>query len=157
MLQDRLLNLVGCPMPDPVPASLAGVRKELTAAGFEVFRVRGDLIILAERPRENLIMDSCVALRLSDPLEIRVTFRVRKVDYPHWGEDQLFERARQLAAATASEGFEEVDTAITVVPDPGHGERTIDTLFDVVCATRTPSVSAALEMIRRAMTFERHG
>lgn len=53
-------------MPASELTSVAGIRKELAAAGLEVFRSKGDEIALAERPRENLIMDSGVVLRVGN-------------------------------------------------------------------------------------------
>jgi hypothetical protein len=45
---------------EPHPSTAAHLKRALVEAGFEVFRTRGDEIVLAERPRENLIMDSGV-------------------------------------------------------------------------------------------------
>ena len=47
----------------PTPADL---KKTLVARGFEVYRTLGDQVVLADRVRENLIMDSGVAARPGD-------------------------------------------------------------------------------------------
>ena len=44
----------------PTPSDL---KKTLVARGFEVYRTMGDHVILADRVRDNLIMDSGVAVR----------------------------------------------------------------------------------------------
>ena len=66
-------------MQEPPFHNALRTKKVLIDAGFEVFRTRGEEIVIAERPRENLIMDSGVRLRLgdaSDPaLEVRVVLR----------------------------------------------------------------------------------
>jgi len=46
-------------MPVPTPAEL---KKALTAEGFEIYRTTGDRILLADRVRDNLIMDSGVSV-----------------------------------------------------------------------------------------------
>ncbi|HEY8086635.1 MAG TPA: hypothetical protein VIF09_02290, partial [Polyangiaceae bacterium] len=88
------------------PYSTPRLKKALLDAGFEVFRTRGEEIVLAERPRENLIMDSGVRLRLSgdSSLEIRIVLRAQKADFPNEDEGHLFDRVRQLAAPALSGG-----------------------------------------------------
>jgi hypothetical protein len=142
-------------MPLTEFASVAGVRKELAAAGLEVFRSRGDEIALAERPRENLIMDSGVVLRVGDPLEVRVAFRVQKVDFPNDDQEHLFAHARRKAAQAMSEGFVEVTTAVTPVPDPGDHRRTLDTFYSVVMAKQSVAMGDAIALLKRALSFEK--
>ena len=42
------------------------LKKALVSSGFEVFRTMPDHVVLAERPRENLILDSGVRVRALD-------------------------------------------------------------------------------------------
>jgi hypothetical protein len=53
---------------------------------------------LADRVRDNLLMDSGVAIVHGDPLLVRITLRARAAEFPGDGEQALFERARALAA-----------------------------------------------------------
>jgi hypothetical protein len=142
-------------MPVSELLSVAGIRKELVAAGLEVFRSRGDEIALAERPRENLIMDSGVVLRVGEPLEVRVAFYVQKVDFPNDDQERLFEHARRKAAPALSEGFVEVTTKVTPVPDPGNHLRTLDTFYSVVYAKKSSAVGDAITLLKRALSFEK--
>jgi hypothetical protein len=142
-------------MPASELTSVAGIRKELAAAGLEVFRSKGDEIALAERPRENLIMDSGVVLRVGEPLEVRVAFFVHKVDFPNDDQERLFEHARRKAGQALSEGFVEVTTAVTPVPDPGNDLRTLDTFYSVVYAKQSPAVGDAITLLKRALSFEK--
>jgi hypothetical protein len=135
--------------------SVAGIRQELIAAGFEVFRSRGDEIALAERPRENLIMDSGVVLRVGEPLEVRVAFYVQKLDFPNDDQERLFDHARRKAAPALSEGFVEVTTAVTHVSDPGDRRRTLDTFYSVVYAKESSAVGDAITLLKRALSFDR--
>ena len=83
-------------MSESLPHNASRIKRALIEAGFEVFRTRNEEIVLAERPRENLIMDSGVRLRLGDPtdaaLEVRVVLRAQKADFPAEDEVQLFDR-----------------------------------------------------------------
>src|SRR5579883_1973043 len=95
------------------------LKKSLVEAGFEVFRTRGDEVVLAERPRENLIMDSGVRLRASSPLQVRLVLRAQKADFPNEDEVHLFERVRKLAEKAVTDGFVEVQSTVSPVTDPG--------------------------------------
>src|SRR3984957_4914960 len=94
------------PMPESPPYNSSRIKRALIDAGFEVFRTRGEEIVIAERPRENLIMDSGVRLRLGDAgapaLEARVVLRAQQNDFPSEDESHLFDRVRQLATSALS-------------------------------------------------------
>jgi hypothetical protein len=139
------------------PYSTPRLKKALLDAGFEVFRTRGEEIVLAERPRENLIMDSGVRLRLSgdSSLEIRIVLRAQKADFPNEDEGHLFDRVRQLAAPALSGGFAEVSTAVTKVTDPGDAERTLDTFYEITFAKSAPQLDEALSELKFALTLEK--
>jgi hypothetical protein len=130
-------------------------KKALVEAGFEVFRVRGDEIVLAERPRENLIMDSGVRLRVGEPMEISIVLRAQKADFPNEDEGHLFERVRKLAAPAVSEGFVEVSTAVTRVADPGDAERTLDTFYEITYSKRAPALDEAMVELKYALGLEK--
>lgn len=139
--------------PPPLTASRA--RRSLIDAGFEVFRTRGDEVLLAERPRENLIMDSGVRLRLSDPLEVRVVMRAQKADYPNDDDALLFERVRKLAGPALAGGFAEVTTTVTPVTDPGDAGRTLDTFYEITYAKVAGALDQALVELKLALSLEK--
>jgi hypothetical protein len=146
-------------MPESPPYNSSRIKRALIDAGFEVFRARGEEIIIAERPRENLIMDSGVRLRLGDPtdsaLEVRVVLRAQKADFPADDEAELFDRVRRLATSMLSEGFVEVVTAVTRVPDPGDPEQTLDTHYEITYSKRAPALEQALVELRLALGIEK--
>jgi hypothetical protein len=142
-------------MPESPPPTAARIKRVLIDAGFEVFRTRGEEIVLAERPRENLIMDSGVRLRVSPTFEIRVVLRLQKADFPNEDEALLFERVRKLGAPALSGGFSEVSTSVTPVTDPGDDARTLDTFYEITYAKPAADLDSSLVELKFAMNLEK--
>lgn len=111
------------------------LKKTLSAQGFQIYRVFGSSVLLAERVRENLIMDSGVAAvcGADDAHAVRIVFRAQGKDHPAETEAQLFERARQLAAKVTDQGYHEVEVAVVPVTDPTDVSHVLDTWYEVVC------------------------
>ena len=131
------------------------MKKALVEAGFEVFRTRGEEIVLAERPRENLIMDSGVRLKTTPPLQVRVILRAQKADYPNEDEAHLFDRVRKLAEPALSGGFAESQTTVSKVNDPGDAERTLDTFYEILYVKDASSFEAAITELKFALALEK--
>ena len=132
------------------------LKKALQAAGFEVFRTAGEDIVLADRVRENLILDSGVRLRSGTPLQVRVVLRAQKADFPSEEEGALFERVRKLAAPALEAGFAEAATAVSKVTDPADKERTLDTFYEIVFAKDVDGgVENAVPSLKFAMSLEK--
>jgi hypothetical protein len=142
-------------MPESPPPTAARIKRALTDAGFEVFRTRGEEIVLAERPRENLIMDSGVRLRVGATFEVRVVLRSQKADFPNEDEALLFERVRKLAAPVLSGGYSEMATSVTPVTDPGDEARTLDTFYEITYSKPAAALDDALVELRFALGLEK--
>jgi hypothetical protein len=142
-------------MPESPPPTAARIKRALTDAGFEVFRTRGEEIVLAERPRENLIMDSGVRLRVGPTFEVRIVLRSQKADFPNEDEALLFERVRKLAAPALSGGYSEIGTSVTPVTDPGDEARTLDTFYEITYAKPAAALEDALVELKFALSLEK--
>jgi hypothetical protein len=142
-------------MAEPLTSNATRTKKALVDAGFEIFRSRGDEIVLAERPRENLIMDSGVRLRLTEPLDVRLILRAQKADFPNEDESHLFERVRRLAEPAVSMGFLELSTAVSKVNDPGDSERVLDTFYEITYSKTASALDDAVAQIRFALALEK--
>jgi len=119
-----------------MPSNPQTLKKSLVADGFEVYRTSPSLIILADRVRDNLLMDSGVAVVHGDPLVVRITLRSRAAEFPGDGEQALYERARALAEPMKARGYAEVGYEAVPVTDPGDPSRTIDTWCEVTYERR---------------------
>ncbi len=117
-------------MPD---VSVSDLKKRLLEAGFEVYRTLGNQVVLADRVRDNLIMDSGVRVEVaSDAFRVSVVFRAQAADFPGESEEELWARARSAVSPAADLGFEESSTAAHPILDPGDRERILDTWYEVV-------------------------
>jgi hypothetical protein len=136
-------------------ASLAEVRKALIAAGFELYRTRGDEIQIAERVRDNLIMDSGVSVSTKGPLAVKVLVRAQRSDFPSDGAAMLFERARQLALSAVSQGYVEVATLTSPLQDPADPSRTLDTWYEVSFEKPVQNLEEAMREVGFALKIEK--
>jgi hypothetical protein len=139
-------------MPTFTPHQL---KRALTDAGFSVFRTLPDEVVVAERVRENLIMDSGIRLRSGATLAVRLVLKIQRGHFPGEDDARLFERVRTLAAPALAAGFVEVGHQVSHVSDPGDPTRTLDTFYEVVFSREVESLEAALEQVRFAFKLER--
>lgn len=140
--------------------TLQQLKKALVASGFEVFRTQNDEVILAERVRDNLILDSGIRVGWVPPAEdtsvrIVAVFRAQRSDFPSDDEDALYERARKLAQPALDAGFAEVGAAVLPVRDPADPNRTLDTFYEVLLAKNVGSVEAATDELKFALSLEK--
>ncbi|MBK8253432.1 MAG: hypothetical protein IPK82_12295 [Polyangiaceae bacterium] len=128
------------------------IKKALLAAGFELYRTRGEVVHVAERVRENLLMDSGIFVHAGRGA-VGFVVRAQHTDFPHETEDQLFGRARSLAASALERGYHEVEATTRPIYDPGDGDRKIDLWCEVLFERVAPDLSAALDEVRFALSF----
>jgi hypothetical protein len=137
--------------------SLADVKKALIAGGFEVYRTIGSEVQVADRVRDNLIMDSGVSIRAESPLAVRVVVRAQLSDFP--GDDQpagaLFDRARATAGAVIARGYLETRVQESPMRDPGDPSRTLDTWYEVCYEKTVASLDEAVAEVGLVLKLEK--
>jgi len=139
-------------MPPPTPSEL---KKLLLAEGFEVYRTLGDQIVLADRVRDNLIMDSGVAARLGDSPCVRFIVRAQGGDFPNDSTAAIFDRARQLAHDALGRGYREVSANSVEVRDPGDDSQTLDVWHEVAFEKVLANDGELVAELRYALSLEK--
>ncbi len=139
-------------MPAP---SLQELKKALTQAGFEVYRARGSEVQLAERPRDNLIMDANVSVVATEPLRVRFVVRAQKADFASDSDEALYDRALALAESTRDRGFVEVERRARPLPDPGDPGRILDTWYEVVLERPVDTMAEAAAELPTLLKLEK--
>jgi hypothetical protein len=114
-------------MQSPPPA----LKKALIAEGFEIYRTGPNLIFLADRVRDNLLMDSGVSVVHAESLGVRLVLRAQALDFPGEDANSLFDRARSLASAFDGRGYAEIAASAVPIRDPSDKARTLDTWYEV--------------------------
>lgn len=131
------------------------LKKALQQAGFDVYRARGDEVHLAERPRENLILEAGVVVLGGEALGVRLTVRAEKVTFPGESDDALLDRARRAAATAVERGFVETSTTVRSMMDPGDATHVLDTWFEVGLVKRVETFDELVQEARFALQLEK--
>jgi hypothetical protein len=137
-----------------VPTALE-IKKALKDAGLEVYRTRGDVVYLADRVRENLLMDAGTFVRAAGAPTVGFVVRAQRTDFPNEADDRLFERARRVASIALDRGFHESIAEVRKVLDPGDGQRTLDTWCEVSFEKEVSDLDAAITEARFALAIEK--
>jgi hypothetical protein len=139
-------------MPGP-PSTL---KKALLSEGFEIYRTAPNLITLADRVRDNLLMDSGISVVAGEKLAVVVVVRAQASNFPGESGDGLFARARDLSGALLARGYVETAAATVSVPDPGDRSRTIDTWCEVSYSLDVTEGPALYDELRFALGLSRN-
>lgn len=132
--------------------TLQELKKLLLSEGLEVYRTLGDRVVLADRVRDNLIMDSGVAAVVSDAgLAVRVVVRAQATDFQGETPDGLFAHARRIAAPGVAQGYAEVSTAVVPIHDPGDRARVLDTWYEVTFERAAADVDELIRELKQAV------
>jgi hypothetical protein len=123
------------------------IKKALRAAGMEVYRSSGDVVHVADRVRENLIMDA--GIRVDGERGVVVFYvRAQQSDFPADDDKSLYGRARELAGPALGRGFAEASTFVTEMTDPGDPDRVLDHWYEVQYEKSVSSSDEAVEEAR---------
>lgn len=135
----------------PTPSEL---KKSLLAHGFEIYRTSPDQVALADRVRDNLLMDAGVSVRISE-LAVRIVLRVQGGDFPGESDEELYGRVRELAGAAQEKGYREVGCNAVPVRDPGDRSKTLDTWYEVTFERAVDSDNELVGELRYALGLEK--
>lgn len=149
------MNRASEPEIKPILATAAETKKALVAAGLEVYRTRGDVVFLADRVRENLLMEAGAFIRAGAELTVGIVVRAQASDFPGDDEGQLLARARGVAATALSSGYHEAGTQLHTVADPGDAARIVDTWCELTLEKPVADLAAAVDEVRRAKAFDK--
>ena len=139
-------------MSPPTPSEL---KKLLLAEGFEVYRTLSDQIVLADRVRDNLIMDSGVAARLGEVPCVRFVVRAQGGDFPNDSIAAIFDRARQMASDALGRGYREVSADSVEVRDPGDNSLTLDVWHEVAFEKALANDAELIAELHYALALEK--
>jgi hypothetical protein len=139
-------------MSPPTPSEL---KKLLLAEGFEVYRTMSDQIVLADRVRDNLIMDSGVSARLGDVPGVRFVVRAQAGDFPNDSTAAIFERARHMATDALARGYHEIAANSVEVRDPGDESQTLDVWHEVAFEKALTTNAELVAELRYALSLEK--
>jgi hypothetical protein len=166
-------------MPFLSPAEL---KRALIREGFEIYRTAGSFVVLADRVRDNLIMDSGVALGVVDGSAggpaasaaegpatgwaegssdgagfiVRIVLRAQASQFPGESAEQLVARARELARPFAERGYAETACEAIEMKDPGDPNRVLDTCYEVRWERADLALDGAVAELRAALSQTRH-
>ena len=131
------------------------LKKLLTSQGFEVYRSLGSRVHLAERVRNNLLMDSNVSVSCEQGLSVRLVVRSQSSDFPGETDEQLLARARAQAADATTRGYVEVDSAMAPIHDPGDRSRKLDTWYEVSVELAVSDLDQMVSEVRYALALDK--
>lgn len=142
------------------PADTTELKKILRGAGFEIYRTTAQLVHLAERVRDNLIMDSGVAAQLTGTAEmqvfsVQVNLRAQASHFPGAAEDQVWNHARSLAQGFFDSGYIEDGSRAEPMIDPSDPSQSLDTSYEILLTRTVPDLDALHEELRAALNRRR--
>ncbi len=147
-------------MSSSQPPSIQDLKRQLIAAGLEIYRTRPDAVHLAERPRDNQILDAGISVRPAGPpdgaLEVRVVMRAQRSDFPRDPAEVLYDRVRELAGPEiVGNGFTEIETREQRMLDPGDKAKTLDVWYELVFSKTLESLEGAVAEVKRVLPIDK--
>ncbi len=134
----------------------AELKRQLRTAEFEIYRSSAGRVLLAERVRDNLIMDSGVSAESQNgALSVRVVVRAQASHYPGAEESQIWQHARDLAKTFIDLDYAEEGTHSEPVPDPSDPSRSLDTCYEVRLNRKVSDLPALFDELRAALSRQR--
>jgi len=143
----------------------AELKRRLRAEGFEIYRTLEGRVLLAERVRDNLIMDSGVAAgpvaaaagtgEASGGPCVFVTVRAQLGHFPGASWEIVLQHAWDLARAFEGRGYAAGEPATSDIRDPSHPDRTLDTIVEIPLVRPLADLDQLLAELRVALSLPR--
>jgi len=136
----------------------AELKRKLRSEGFEIYRTIQSRVHLAERVRDNLIMDSGVAADLTEGdagLSVEVIVRAQASHFPGAEEAQIQSEVETLAKAFAEAGYAEEESLKTPVPDPSDPALSLDTSHEIRLRRPVTDLDSLYAELRNALSLPR--
>lgn len=130
--------------------SIEQLKQAIDGANLEIYRVEGDVILMAERVRMHL-MESGVTVHTRTPPVITVRVRAQRSDFPTASDEALYQKVRDAIEAEAQQhGFEESGVEAREIRNPTNADDLLDVWYEVSYA-KASSVSALVDDLRWAL------
>lgn len=127
------------------------LKQAMVDAGLEIYRANGSEIRIAERVRVHL-MDSGVAISLSDGARVHLTIRGQRSDFPGASADDLFAKVRNaVRSVVEAQGFREVNAATREITDPVDANHVLDVWHELTFAKDIDALDAMVDDVRWAL------
>lgn len=144
------------------PPSIQELKRALVQAGLEVYRTRPDAVHLAERPRDNQILDAGISVRPAandGTLEVRVVLRAQRSDFPNDSKEKAWDRVRATARTelfATGLAYGEHEARELPMLDPGDKTKTLDVWYEIVFTIVVADVDAAIAEVKRALVVDKY-
>lgn len=144
------------------PPSIQELKRALVQAGLEIYRTRPDAVHLAERPRDNQILDAGISVRPAGSdgsLEVRVVLRAQRSDFPNDTKEVAWDRVRATALhelLASGRAYVEHEAREQPMLDPGDKAKTLDVWYEIVFSTVLADVDTAIAEVRRVLVVDKY-
>lgn len=112
------------------PLELDELKRLIRSAGYQMYGTRGREVLLAERVRDNLILDSGISVS-PDPLTIHVIVRAQMFHFQGQTLDEGRAFAETLGEAFLSLGYQRRGAKEVTIPDLNNVGAALDTVCEV--------------------------
>jgi hypothetical protein len=132
----------------------ADVKRALRDAGFEVYGASDGVVRVAERVRENLLMDSGVCV-LTHARAVMFVARAQRSDFPGEDAQALFTRVRSSSGPAVARGYREARAWVTELPAPDEPSRALDAWYELQYEKTVDTVEGAVDEVRFAFGLDK--
>lgn len=148
------------------PSIVQELKRALIAAGFEIYRTRSDAVHLAERPRDNQMLDAGVSIRPGSTkvstlaevpyFEVFAVVRCQRSDFINETAEQLYQRVREFVRADLlARQYVEIEIREQPMLDPGNTSRVLDVWYEISFSRRVESFERMIAEVRFALSIEK--